>query len=145
MVMMQMYYFLVGIPSNHVRQPCPQAIVSVERINKFLERDELDEGVVQQDASMECMLRQDIYHNSDTPVTRYFNKYLRHSPAKFEGLSLSILSFICAVPNIKAGQSERDMEEKRWIYRLSSFVPRGLNLLRLLRLSFTVTKHIGFP
>ena len=43
------------IHSKHVCKLCPQAIVSVERINKFLEMDELDEGVVQQDASMECM------------------------------------------------------------------------------------------
>ena len=43
------------IHSKHVCKLCPQAIVSVERINKFLEMDELDVGVVQQDASMEGM------------------------------------------------------------------------------------------
>ena len=45
----------IYIHSKHVCKLCPQAIVSVERINKFLEMDELDEGVVQQDASMEGM------------------------------------------------------------------------------------------
>ena len=29
----------------------------------------------------------------------------------------------------RAGQELRDTEEKRWIYRLASIVPRGLNLL----------------
>ena len=32
-------------------------------------------------------------------------------------------------PNSKASQELRDKEEKRWIHRLSSVVPRGLNLL----------------
>ena len=34
----------------------------------------------------------DISHNSDTTVARHFNKCLRHLPAKFDGLSISILS-----------------------------------------------------
>ena len=71
----------------------------------------------------------DISHNNDTTVARHFNKCPRHKPAKFEGLKISILSFIHAPPDTKAGQAERDMEEKRWIHRLSSVVPRGLNLL----------------
>ena len=29
----------------------------------------------------------------------------------------------------KASQDSRDMEEKRWLHRISSIVPRGLNLL----------------
>ena len=36
----------------------------------------------------------DISHNSDTTVARHFNKCPRHLPAKFDGLSISILSFI---------------------------------------------------
>ena len=71
----------------------------------------------------------DISHNSDTTVARHFNKCPRHNPAKFEGLIISILSFIRAPPDTKAGQSERDIEEKRWIHILSTVVPRGLNLL----------------
>ena len=71
----------------------------------------------------------DISHNSDTTVARHFNKCPRHAPAKFDGLSISILSFIRAPPDTKFGQAERDKEEKRWIHRLSSVVPRGLNLL----------------
>ena len=61
--------------------------------------------------------------------SQHFNRCPQHNPAKFEGLIISILSFIRAPPDTKAGQAERDQEEKRWIHRLSSVVPRGLNLL----------------
>ena len=71
----------------------------------------------------------DIRHNSDTTVAHHFNKCPRHSPAKFESLSISILSFLCAPLDTKACQAERDKEEKRWIHRLSGVVPRCLNLL----------------
>ena len=71
----------------------------------------------------------DINHNNDTTIARHFNKCPRLQPAKFEGLHISVLSFIRALPDTESGQSERDMEEKRWIHRLSSVVPRGLNLL----------------
>ena len=70
----------------------------------------------------------DINHNTDTTVARHFNRCPRPQPAKFEGLSISVLSFIRAPPDTKAGQAERDMEEKRWIHRLSRVCPRGLNL-----------------
>ena len=71
----------------------------------------------------------DISHNNDTTVARHFNKCPRLHPAKFEGLNISILSFMRAPPDTKSGQAERDKEEKRWIHRLSSVVPRGLNHL----------------
>ena len=70
-----------------------------------------------------------IQHNSDTTVARHYNKCPRNNLAKFEGLTISILSFIRAPPDTKSGQTERDMEEKGWIHRLSSIVLRGLNLL----------------
>ena len=71
----------------------------------------------------------DISHNKDTTVARHFNKCPPQNPAKTDGLIISVLSFIRALPDTKAGQTERDMEEKRWIHRLASVVPRGLNLL----------------
>ena len=71
----------------------------------------------------------DISHNNDTTVARHFNKCPINNPAKFKGMEISILNFIHAAPNSRAGQELRDMEEKRWIYRLASVVPRGLNLL----------------
>ena len=71
----------------------------------------------------------DITHNNDTTVERHFNKFLPLNPAKTDGLQISVLSFIRSPPDTKAGQTERDMEEKRWIHPVSSVVPRGLNLL----------------
>ena len=71
----------------------------------------------------------DISQNNDTTVARHFNKCPRHKQAKFEGFNNSILSFIRTPPDTNAGQAERNREEKRWIHRLSSVVPRGLNLL----------------
>ena len=71
----------------------------------------------------------DINHNSDPTVARHFNKCPPQNPAKSDGLSISVLSFIRAPPDTKAGQTELDMEEKRGIQRLSSVVLRGLNLL----------------
>ena len=50
----------------------------------------------------------DISHNGDNKVARHFNKCPRHAPAKFEGLSISILSFIRAPPDTKAGQVEKN-------------------------------------
>ena len=71
----------------------------------------------------------DINHNNDTTVARHFNRCPPQKPAKTEGLCISVLSFIRSPPDTKSAQIERDMEEKRWIHRLSSVVPRGLNLL----------------
>ena len=73
-------------------------------------------------------LENDISHNSDKMVARHFNRCPRHNPAKFEGL-ISILSYIHTPCHTKAGPVEQDLEERRWIHRFSSMVPRGLNLL----------------
>ena len=64
-----------------------------------------------------------------TPQSQDILINVRDYPAKFEGLIISILSFICSPPDTRSGQSERDKEEKHWIHRLSIVVPRGLNLL----------------
>ena len=71
----------------------------------------------------------DIKHNNDTTVARHFNKCPPQNPGKFNGLEISILSFLRPPPSSRASQELRDKEEKRWIHRLSSVVPRGLNLL----------------
>ena len=70
-----------------------------------------------------------ITHNNDTTVAIHFNKCPPQNPAKTDGLRISVLSFIQSPPDTRAGQTERDVEEKRWIHRLSSVVPRGLNVL----------------
>ena len=71
----------------------------------------------------------DIKHNNDTTVARHFNRCPKPIPGKFEGMEISILSFFQQPPSSRASQELRDREEKRWIHRLSSVVPRGLNLL----------------
>ena len=71
----------------------------------------------------------DIQHDNDTTVGRHFNRCPRDNPSKFEGLQISVLQFIRSPPDSRNGKTERDKEEKRWINRLSSIVPRGLNLL----------------
>ena len=40
-----------------------------------------------------------------------------------------ILSHCEISANSRAGQLERDREEKRWIHRLATVVPKGLNLM----------------
>ena len=48
---------------------------------------------------------------------------------KFEGMEISILSFFHPPQSSRVRQALRNREEKRWIHRMSSVVPRGLNLL----------------
>ena len=71
----------------------------------------------------------DIAHNNNTTVARHFDRCAKHNPAQFSGMEISILNFIHAPPTSRASQDLRDIEEKRWIHRLASVVPRGLNLL----------------
>ena len=71
----------------------------------------------------------DIKNQNDTTVSQHYNKCPSSHPAHFEGIQISILSFIKNPANSKAGQFERDREEKRWIHRLATVVPKGLNLM----------------
>ena len=71
----------------------------------------------------------DIKNHNDTTVSRHFNKCPSSLPNGFEGLQISILSFIKNPSSSRAGQLERDREEKRWIHRLATSVPQGLNLM----------------
>ena len=50
----------------------------------------------------------DIQNQNDTTVSRHFNKCPSSQPAGFDGLRISILSFIKSPSNSKAGQIERD-------------------------------------
>ena len=68
----------------------------------------------------------DIKSQNDTTVSRHFNRCPPTSPAMFNGLSISILSFIKSLANSNAGQNERDREEKRWIHRLQSLWTNNL-------------------
>ena len=71
----------------------------------------------------------DIQHDNDTTVGRHFNRCPRVNPSKFDGVKISVLQFIRSPPDSRDGKLERDREENRWINRMSSIVPRGLNLL----------------
>ena len=71
----------------------------------------------------------DIKHDNDTTVGRHFNRCPKETPLKFQGVQISVLQFIRSPADSKDGRAERDLEEKCWINRISSIVPRGLNLL----------------
>ena len=71
----------------------------------------------------------DVKNRNDTTVSRHFNQCPPTHPALFEGFEISVLHFVQCPANSQAGQTERDREEKRWINRLMSGVPRGLNLM----------------
>ena len=71
----------------------------------------------------------DIKNHNDTTVSRHFNRCPSSQPAGYDGLRISILSFIKNPAHSRAGQLERDREEKRWIHRLATVVPKGLNLM----------------
>ena len=68
----------------------------------------------------------DIKNQNDTTVSCYFNRCPSSRPAGFDGLEISVLSFIKNPSNSKGGQLERDREEKRWIHRLATL---ELNIL----------------
>ena len=68
-------------------------------------------------------------NHNDTTVSRHFNKSPSSQPAGFDGFEISVLSFIQNPSNSRAGQMERDREEKRWIHHLARVVPKGLNLM----------------
>ena len=71
----------------------------------------------------------DIKNQNDTTVSRHLNKCPSSQPTGFDGLEISLLSFIKNPANSRSGQVERDREEKRWIHRLATGVPKGLNLM----------------
>ena len=71
----------------------------------------------------------DIMHNADTTVARHFTK--RHANVKesWKKLEISIISFIHAHPDSKNGKIHRDIMERKWMHRLGTILPQGLNLL----------------
>ena len=71
----------------------------------------------------------DIKTKNDTTVSRHFNKCPNGKPSLFDGIRISILSFMHHPSDTTSSQRERDIEEKRWMQRLSSIVPKGLNLM----------------
>ena len=77
----------------------------------------------------------DIAHDGDTTVARHLNRCdtssnntqnAKHDPNK---LNITVLSFIPAPPESVAAKQHRDKEEKRWMRRLTTIMPSGLNLM----------------
>ena len=71
----------------------------------------------------------DIKTNNDTTVARHFNKCLSQKDGQPSDFSITVLSFIHRQPQTQAAQLMRDAEEKRWMHRLGTILPQGLNLL----------------
>ena len=49
--------------------------------------------------------------------------------ARFNGLKISVLQFMRSPADSRSGEIERDREDCRWIHRLATVVPQGLNLM----------------
>ena len=71
----------------------------------------------------------DIKTKNDTTVARHFNRCPVDKPGLFDGIRITILSFMRNPPDSNMSQGERYLEEKRWMHRLASIVPKGLNLM----------------
>ena len=72
---------------------------------------------------------QDIKTNNDTTVARHFNKCSPKNNGQPSDFSISVLSFIHQQPHTQSSQLSRDAEEKKWMHRLGTILPQGLNLL----------------
>ena len=74
----------------------------------------------------------DIAHDRDTTVARHNRcnqtqkKTKPNTRTKFE---ITILSFIPSPPESVESKIHRDKEEKRWMRRLTTIMPAGLNLI----------------
>ena len=71
----------------------------------------------------------DIVHNRDTTVARHFNSCPPDNPSLHKGFSISVMCFIPNHPESREARLKRDREERRWMHRLSTITPKGLNLM----------------
>ena len=71
----------------------------------------------------------DIKHNNDTTVGRHFNVCPPDNPQLSDSMNITVISFIPSHPDSRDAKMHRDREEKRWMHRLQSIMPKGLNLM----------------
>ena len=72
----------------------------------------------------------DIDHDRDTTVARHLNRCKPHLPNFLDAnFKITILSFINSPPDSAESRLLRDKEEKRWMRRLTTIMPSGLNLM----------------
>ena len=71
----------------------------------------------------------DIAHNNDTTVARHFNQCPPERPTLTSGMIISVVSFIRSHPDTSESRTQRDTQERRWMHRLASITPNGLNLM----------------
>ena len=71
----------------------------------------------------------DITQNNDTIVARHFNSCPSVNPLLYDGVEIIVISFIPSHPDSRDAKQHRDREEKRWMHRLQSITPLGLNLM----------------
>ena len=72
----------------------------------------------------------DISHDNDTTVARHFNRCpSESSPSLVNGMIINVATFIPASPDTRESKLMRDREEKRWMHRLQTITPLGLNLM----------------
>ena len=71
----------------------------------------------------------DITHDNDTKVARHFNRHPPGTPSLVDGMIINVATFILAPPHTREAKILRDREEKRWMHRLQTITPLGLNLM----------------
>ena len=72
----------------------------------------------------------DIAHDRDTTVARHLNRCeLTINENKLKPFEITILSFIPSPPESVEAKLHRDREDKRWMRRLTTIMPSGLNLM----------------
>ena len=73
----------------------------------------------------------DITHDHDTTVARHLNRCvnLNQTQSLSREFTITVMSFIKAPPESHLAKQLRDKEEKRWMRRLTTIMPSGLNLM----------------
>ena len=71
----------------------------------------------------------DITQDNDTTVAPHLNRCLTESVPLTKSFSIHIAAFITIPPDTPEARRKRDDEERRWMHRLNTITPYGLNLM----------------